>query len=557
MVDAGIALDATGRTVVQVIYDLFRERSKWPKFAVLDVRLDRSHHIDAHEALKAIAMGYVRTNRLATVLNDQDDVELTLLGIATAQGSAGDIETLTRFVQWVARREQAHDGDESGQRLVVTSDEAAAELGLDLAEEDGLAAARRLWFMVDLLPTIRSGASFRDDELWWQMTISREVRQFRDLSGPEDLVRRAETYWRRADAVSLGRFPGSFAGVKSVLDLETTRPSAARGSPETASPAAGSTASAESLLSESNPATTGPSVFISYAHEDGELVTRLGSALRARGCRVWIDREGMRVGDRLIDRIAGAIDEVDFLLAIVSEASVKSPWCKRELSLAMSGEFEKAHIKVLPVRLGSVVLPPTLKDVYSPRVERDDIEAMADKLVGDMTSHDADRAGPPTPPSPAPTATPTTVPAAPANPPTVAVDEPIKILGIDEAHVGRPRNDGTRGSALYSVPLRLNRRPSEEWAEIFRAVWDHPPQFTTMHRPGIASVSGDRIILEGTTVDEIERYHAETLRHVIPEVGRRLGELESRQRAEREREAAVERTHEDAVREAARRISFE
>ena len=29
-----------------------------------------------------------------------------------------------------------------------------------------------------------------------------------------------------------------------------------------------------------------------------------------------------------------------------------------------------------------------------------------------------------------------------------------------------------------------------------------------MHRPGIASVSGDRIILDGTTVEELERYHA-------------------------------------------------
>jgi hypothetical protein len=182
---------------------------------------------------------------------------------------------------------------------------------------------------------------------------------------------------------------------------------------------------------------------------------------------------------------------------------------------------------------------------------------MANKLVDDMTSHETDRVGPPQPTTPEPTATPTPVPSAPANPPKVDADEPIKILGIDEMNVGRPRNDGTRGSGLYSVPLRLNRRPSQEWAEIFRVVWDQPPQFTTMHRPGIASVSGDQIILDGTTVEEMERYHAETLRLVIPEVARRLDALESTQRQERDRDEAERMAHEDEVRQAARRVSFD
>ncbi|HEV8546867.1 MAG TPA: toll/interleukin-1 receptor domain-containing protein, partial [Candidatus Limnocylindrales bacterium] len=290
--------------------------------------------------------------------------------------------------------------------------------------------------------------------------------------------------------------------------------------------------------SQPDPTVTGPSVFISYAHEDKELVMRLAAALRARGCRVWIDQGEMRVGDHLIDRVAGAIEEMDFLLAILSEAAVKSPWCQRELSLAMSGELEKARIKVLPVRIGSVVLPPTLKGVYSPKVDPGDIDAMADKLVADMTSHRTGRGGPPALLALEAMATPTAVPAAPANPPKVDPDEPIKILGIDEPNVGRPRNDGSRGSALYKVPLRLNRRPSPLWAEAFRSVWDRPPQFTTMHRPGIASVSGDRIILDGTTVDEIERYHAETLRHVIREVNRRVADVVADERAKREREEA-------------------
>ena len=39
--------------------------------------------------------------------------------------------------------------------------------------------------------------------------------------------------------------------------------------------------------------------------------------------------------------------------------------------------------------------------------------------------------------------------------------------------------------------------------------------WTTMHRPGIASVVGDRIILDGTTMEELERYHLATLKLAV------------------------------------------
>jgi hypothetical protein len=89
--------------------------------------------------------------------------------------------------------------------------------------------------------------------------------------------------------------------------------------------------------------------------------------------------------------------------------------------------------------------------------------------------------------------------------------EPIAIIGVDTPNVGTPRNDGTRGSGLYRVPIKLSRQPPREWAAALSDVWNYPPEFTTMHRPGIASVSGDTVVLEGTTVEEVRDYHARTL----------------------------------------------
>lgn len=53
-----------------------------------------------------------------------------------------------------------------------------------------------------------------------------------------------------------------------------------------------------------------------------------------------------------------------------------------------------------------------------------------------------------------------------------------------------------------------------EWAQLFVETWNYPPRFTNMHRPGIARIQGDRGILDGTTVDEIEKHHRETLKVV-------------------------------------------
>ena len=88
---------------------------------------------------------------------------------------------------------------------------------------------------------------------------------------------------------------------------------------------------------------------------------------------------------------------------------------------------------------------------------------------------------------------------------------PIRILGIITDEVTVPKMDGTGGSALYKIPFRLSKRPSKLWTNIFLQEWEYPSHFTCMHRPGIASVYGDQIILDGTTIEEVRDYHRETL----------------------------------------------
>lgn len=135
--------------------------------------------------------------------------------------------------------------------------------------------------------------------------------------------------------------------------------------------------------------------------------------------------------------------------------------------------------------------------------------------------------------------------------------EPIKILGVIEEEVGTPRNDGTPGSALYEVPFRFSRTPPGQWVEFFLKTWDFPSQFTSMHRPGIASIYGDRLILDGTSLDEVQGYHRDTLKVVLDETNKLYNqfEVQQRQRADQERQHREER--ERATREAAKKITFD
>lgn len=134
--------------------------------------------------------------------------------------------------------------------------------------------------------------------------------------------------------------------------------------------------------------------------------------------------------------------------------------------------------------------------------------------------------------------------------------EPIRILGVIEEEVGRPRNDGTAGSALYEVPLRLSAKAPSEWATLFERVWDNPPQYSSMHRRG-ARVVGDRIILTRTTLDELERYHAATLKLVLDTVN--ASYIQHLEDASRQNERALrsEEEHRKNVSDAARRIKFD
>jgi hypothetical protein len=135
--------------------------------------------------------------------------------------------------------------------------------------------------------------------------------------------------------------------------------------------------------------------------------------------------------------------------------------------------------------------------------------------------------------------------------------EPIKILGVITDKVGTPRDDGTPGSGLYEVPFRLSSRPLSPWTEFFVDAWNRPSRFTSMHRPGIARVEGDRIVLDGTTIEEVEKYHLDTLKLAVNRANELTQEWFRRRDEAAGSAASTQEKHRRHVDEIAKRLKFE
>ena len=133
----------------------------------------------------------------------------------------------------------------------------------------------------------------------------------------------------------------------------------------------------------------------------------------------------------------------------------------------------------------------------------------------------------------------------------------IKIMRVVTKEVTEPRNDGTPGSGLYAVPFELSDSPPAEWADVFVANWNSPPRYTSMHRPGIARLIRNRVVLDGTTMEEVEKYHKDTILLVLSETNKAYSEWLARSEQQRRRDEESSESHRKSVEDTAKRIKFD
>ncbi|TYW40908.1 toll/interleukin-1 receptor domain-containing protein [Vibrio cholerae] len=94
-------------------------------------------------------------------------------------------------------------------------------------------------------------------------------------------------------------------------------------------------------------------VFICHASEDKEVVaTPLFEALAKREIKVFIDNDAIDWGDSLVSKINTALKKSKYVIAIVSDESVKKSWPMKELNTVLAAEISSKETKLLPLMVG-------------------------------------------------------------------------------------------------------------------------------------------------------------------------------------------------------------
>ena len=303
-----------------------------------------------------------------------------------------------------------------------------------------------------------------------------------------------------------------------------------------------------------------PKAFMSYSWDDDqhkEWVASLATNLRDNGIETMLDQWHAVPGDQLPEFMERQIRENDYVLIICTpNYRLKSDGRKGGVGYEgdiMTAEVhnQRNHRKFIPILARGTweeAAPSWLKgkyyiDLSSPDRYEKNYSVLLATLLGER------RVAPPLRRSLETSSTPQTKESSPS--------DPLRIVDIIVDEVTEPTMDGTRGSALYAVPFRLSRQPSPLWSEIFVRTWNRPPRFTTMHRSGIARVVGSKIILDGTTIDEVKRYHKETLILCVEKANEEEARILELRRQEEERRRQNPEQHRATVEGIAGELDFD
>lgn len=128
-------------------------------------------------------------------------------------------------------------------------------------------------------------------------------------------------------------------------------------------------------------------IFVSYSHADRKTAESLANRLRETGVRVWLDMWEIGIGESILDKVSEGISTSDFLVVLLSKASVSSNWVKEELAqgsvmLAERGAF------ILPLLLEKCEIPLFLRHRKYANWKDNPKEAF-DEIINTLEKYDA------------------------------------------------------------------------------------------------------------------------------------------------------------------------
>jgi hypothetical protein len=101
-------------------------------------------------------------------------------------------------------------------------------------------------------------------------------------------------------------------------------------------------------------------VVIPYNYADNQFARKLAGSLRRDGVSSWVDEVDMSAGVLLVSRVSHAVRPVDFVVPLISVASLRWRWVQQELRAVTARDFNGRRVRVLLARIDGVSLPDYL-----------------------------------------------------------------------------------------------------------------------------------------------------------------------------------------------------
>lgn len=185
-VDAIVAaLTDQQRTLLQDIYDYFREHATWPKFITIDRPIRRARKWDTAAIVQSLPKSVIVSPRQGLRPVRDDELRLRLLGIEACKGGSEDTARFVRLLRWLAEREEAYEppADSDEDMPQVASEEIAEYLGL--TDESDRLSLDRLRVLLGLDHWSVSTGSLGDG---WYARPGEDIWRFRDVQTVQDVV---------------------------------------------------------------------------------------------------------------------------------------------------------------------------------------------------------------------------------------------------------------------------------------------------------------------------------------------------------------------------------
>ncbi|MEM9088931.1 MAG: FHIPEP family type III secretion protein [Cyanobacteria bacterium P01_F01_bin.53] len=101
-------------------------------------------------------------------------------------------------------------------------------------------------------------------------------------------------------------------------------------------------------------------VFLSHSSINADLAHRLALDLQAANIDVWLDQWELGVGEEIVQNIEQGVDEADFVIVLLTRASVASDWVNREWRRKVYSEAKTERVEIVPVRSEFCEMPDFL-----------------------------------------------------------------------------------------------------------------------------------------------------------------------------------------------------